>query len=115
VRRGLKREEFRLHYQPKIDLASGRIVGVEALIRWQHPEHGTVSPAEFIPIAKDTGLILPIGEWVLRTACAQAKAWHDAGYGPLHMAVNLSGRQFAKDDVVEMISRILLDTRLPST
>jgi EAL domain-containing protein (putative c-di-GMP-specific phosphodiesterase class I) len=114
LRRGLEREEFRLHYQPKVDIASGRIVGVEALIRWQHPEHGAVSPAEFIPIAEDTGLILPIGEWVLRTACAQAKAWDHAGYGPLRMAVNLSGRQFAKGDVVEMISRILDNARLPA-
>jgi len=112
LRHALEREEFQLHYQPKIEFASGRIVGVEALIRWQHPEHGAVSPVEFIPIAEDTGLILPIGEWVLRTACAQAKAWHDAGYGPLRMAVNLSGRQFAKGDVVEMISRTLHDTRL---
>jgi diguanylate cyclase (GGDEF)-like protein len=114
LRRGLEREEFQLHYQPKVDIASGRIVGVEALIRWQHPEHGAVSPAEFIPIAEDTGLILPIGEWVLRTACAQAKAWDHAGYGPLRMAVNLSGRQFAKGDVVEMISRILDNARLPA-
>ena len=113
LRNALEREEFVLHYQPQLDLASGRIVGVEALLRWQHPELGTVPPQRFIGLAEETGLIVPIGAWVMRTACAQAKAWHDAGLAPLRMAVNLSPRQFAQPDLVASIAAVLEETGLP--
>ena len=113
LRNALEREEFVLHYQPQLDLASGRIVGVEALLRWQHPELGTVPPQRFIALAEETGLIVPIGAWVMRTACAQAKAWHDAGLAPLRMAVNLSPRQFAQPDLVASIAAVLEETGLP--
>lgn len=82
LRQGLKQEQFMVYYQPKFDLRSGRISGVEALLRWRHPEKGMIPPDQFIPLAEDTGLILPIGEWVLRTACLQVKAWQDAGLSP---------------------------------
>lgn len=107
LRHALEREEFRLYYQPQIDLGSGRIVGAEALIRWQHPELGLVSPAEFIPLAEETGLIVPIGEWVLRTACAEARAWQDAGLPPVRVAVNLSSRQFRQQHLFDVITAAL--------
>ncbi|GGX77996.1 EAL domain-containing protein [Massilia dura] len=117
LRKALERGEFVLHYQPQLDLASGRIVGMEALLRWQHPELGTVPPQRFIGLAEETGLIVPIGAWVLHTACAQARAWHDiaepGGFGPLRVAVNLSARQFAQPDLVESIAQVLADTGLP--
>ncbi len=94
LRHALEREELLLHYQPQIDLRSGAISGIEALIRWQHPERGLVPPDEFIAIAEDTGLIVPIGEWVLNTACAQAMEWRKAGIPSVRMAVNISARQF---------------------
>ncbi len=112
LRRALERNEFELHYQPQLDLASGDVVGAEALIRWRHPELGLVSPDRFIPIAEETGLIIPIGEWVLRTACAQNKAWQRAGFAPLHVAVNLSGRQFKQKDLLRMIERAFAETGL---
>jgi diguanylate cyclase (GGDEF)-like protein/PAS domain S-box-containing protein len=112
LRGALERQEFELHYQPQVDLKSGQIAGVEALIRWQHPELGMVSPARFIPLAEETGLIVPIGQWVLQTACAQAKAWHAAGYANLSMAVNLSARQFRQNDITETVRRVLADTGL---
>ncbi len=114
LRRAVKRDELELHYQPQVDLASGRIVGVEALVRWRHPELGLVPPAEFIPLAVETGQILPIGEWVLRTACAQAKAWQDAGPGPLRIAVNVCVRQFLQAGFAETVGRILEETGLDS-
>jgi len=95
LRQSFDRGELRLYYQPQVDLASGRIVGAEALIRWQHPRWGLVPPAEFIPLAEETGLIKPVGQWVLAEACAEARAWHEAGHRGLRMAVNLSGRQLA--------------------
>ena len=107
LRHALDRGEFLLHYQPQVDLLSGEILGAEALIRWQHPDWGLVSPAEFIPLAEETGLILPIGEWVLAEACAQARAWHDAGHAALRIAVNLSGRQLSQKDLPEIVASVL--------
>jgi len=112
LRNALERNEFVLHYQPQVDLKSGRIVGMEALIRWKHPELGMVPPGRFIGIAEETGLIVPIGAWVMRTAAAQNKAWQDAGLGPLRVAVNLSARQFGAADLVPGIERVLLETGL---
>jgi diguanylate cyclase (GGDEF)-like protein len=112
LRLALEREEFVLHYQPQVDLCDGRIVGMEALVRWNHPERGQVQPAEFIGLAEESGLIVPIGAWVIRTACAQAKAWQDAGCGKFRMAVNLSVRQFAQADLVEYIAAVLQETGL---
>ena len=110
LRRAMERGEFFLHYQAKLDLKSDRITGVEALLRWQHPDLGLVSPAQFIPIAEETGLIVPIGLWVLRTACAQNVAWQRAGLPPVCMAVNLSPRQFNDDGLLEEIAKALRDS-----
>ncbi|CCE22208.1 putative bifunctional diguanylate cyclase/phosphodiesterase [Methylotuvimicrobium alcaliphilum] len=113
LRRALEREEFRLYYQPQIDVQSGAVTGVEALIRWQSPELGLVSPGEFIPLLEETGLIVPVGEWVIETACRQMKEWLDAGYPSMTMAVNLSARQFHQVDLVERIAQILQELNLP--
>ncbi len=110
MRRALDREEFLIHYQPQVDLNSGRITGMEALLRWRSPELGLIPPGRFIHLAEETGLIVPIGEWVLRTACAQNKAWRDFGHPPLAMAVNLSPRQFRQEGFVERVARILRET-----
>ena len=112
LRHALEREEFVLHYQPQVNLRTGQVVGMEALIRWNHPKLGLVPPARFIGLAEETGLIVPIGAWVLHTACAQNKAWQLAGLGRLRVAVNLSGRQFAKQDLAQSIMDILLKTGL---
>ena len=112
LRRALVNCEFVLHYQPQVDLVTNQIVGVEALIRWIHPQRGMISPIRFIDIAEETGLIVPIGLWVLRTACAQNKAWQDAGYPALRMAVNLSARQFAHPELLQNIIDTLDDTGL---
>ena len=112
LRRSLERQEFVLHYQQKVDLKSGAIIGAEALVRWMHPEWGLVRPARFIPLAEETGLIVPLGEWVLREACGQARAWLDAGLAPGTVSVNLSARQFRQEGLVRMVSRILEQTRL---
>ena len=112
LRKALERHELYLEYQPQIDIESGRITGVEALMRWRHPELGLVSPAIFIPIAEETGLIVSIGEWAMRTACAQNKAWQDAGIAPIVMAVNLSARQFKHSDMSDMVQAVLQDTGL---
>jgi diguanylate cyclase (GGDEF)-like protein/PAS domain S-box-containing protein len=112
LRNALERGEFVLHYQPQVDLETGAIVGMEALIRWQHPELGMVPPSRFIGVAEETGLIVQIGAWVMRTACAQNKAWQDAGLGVLRVAVNLSARQFGAVDLIESIERVLADTGL---
>ena len=109
IRRAIEAEEFRLHYQPQVDLVSGRVCGVEAVLRWTDPELGTVSPARFIPLAEETGLIVPLGAWVLRTACRQAKLWNDLGLGPLPVSVNVSARQFLRQDLCQLI-RIELDS-----
>src|SRR5450830_1864679 len=113
LRNALEREQFVLHYQPQVDLASGRIVGVEALLRWQHPELGMVAPQRFIALAEDTGLIVPIGAWVMREACTQVKRWHAAGLDTLRLAVNLSARQFNEPNLVALIAEVLLETGLP--
>ena len=102
-----------MHYQPIVDLATGRVVGFEALVRWQHPRRGQVPPLSFIPLAEETGLIHPLGRWVLETACRQAAAWRDAHEGSnLVMSVNLSGRQFAQPDLVDEVAGILIESRL---
>jgi diguanylate cyclase (GGDEF)-like protein/PAS domain S-box-containing protein len=113
LRGAVARKELELYYQPQVDVRSGSVIGVEALLRWNDRERGLVEPAEFIPLAEDSGLILPIGEWVLREACGQAKRWLDAGLGPITMAVNLSARQFRQANLVQMVSGILADTGLP--
>ena len=107
LRRALERREFLLYYQPKASLSTGEVVGVEALLRWRHPELGLVSPVEFMPMLEETGLIIATGEWVLRTACAQIRTWQEAGIEPIPVAVNLSARQFLVKDLGAMISRIL--------
>ncbi|RZI42029.1 EAL domain-containing protein [Herbaspirillum sp. HC18] len=112
MRWAIEREEFILNYQPQADVVTGRINSAEALIRWCHPELGMISPARFIPLAEETGMIVQIGEWVLRTACAQAKAWQTAGM-PIRVAVNLSARQFHQGDLAETITGILTEFDLP--
>jgi EAL domain-containing protein (putative c-di-GMP-specific phosphodiesterase class I) len=108
----LEREELRLHYQPRFDFATREMVACEALLRWHHPELGTISPAEFIPVSEECGLIHPIGDWVLRVACAQNKAWQDAGYRPLVVSVNVSTRQFIERDLREIVAAALTETGL---
>jgi diguanylate cyclase (GGDEF)-like protein len=103
LRRALEREEFALFYQPKYDLETGKPCGAEALLRWKHPERGVVSPAEFIPVLEETGLIVPVGEWVLRRACEDQKAWQQAGVKVVPLSVNLSARQFRQDDLEQRI------------
>ena len=107
LRRALEREQFSLNYQPKVDMETGQITGVEALLRWSHPDLGNVSPAQFIPLAEETGLIVPIGRWVLNEACAQAMAWQRRGLLPLSMAVNLSPRQFADEHLLQDVDEAL--------
>ncbi len=112
LRRALERNEFLLHYQPKVNLDTGEITGVEALIRWQHPDRGLLLPAQFVPIAEDCGLILQIGHWVRREACGQARAWQDAGLPPLRVAVNVSPSEFRDSGFVEDVRTILSETGL---
>jgi diguanylate cyclase (GGDEF)-like protein len=107
LRRAVERKQFSLHYQPKVDMESGQITGVEALLRWSHPDFGMVSPAQFIPLAEETGLIVPIGRWVLREACAQNMAWQRRGLLPVAMAVNLSPRQFADERLLHDVDDAL--------
>ena len=115
LRHALNREEFLLYYQPQISLVTGRIIGVEALLRWQHPDFGLVQPAEFIPLLEETGLIVPVGDWVLQTALTQAKGWQDAGFDPIRVAVNLSSRQFdgvrLKHILLDLVEAIGLETQ----
>ena len=112
MRKALERDEFRVFYQPQLNIRTGRIVGVEALIRWQHPTLGLLPPSEFIPLAEETGLIVPIGEWAMRTACVQTKAWLNAGIPPIRLAVNLSAQQIEQSHFVEKIMQILRETGL---
>jgi len=113
LRHALEREEFVLHYQPQVDPASGAIQGVEALVRWNHPVRGLLAPSEFISLLEDTGLILPVGEWIMRTACRQARRHLDEGLAPLRMAVNLSARQLLQEDIAERVAIVLEETGLP--
>ncbi len=112
LRRALEREEFTLHYQPKINLRTGEITGAEALLRWTHPARGRVSPAQFIPVAEDCGLILPIGQWVLREACKQARGWVNAGLPISTVAVNISAMEFRDDNFLDIVFGILEETGL---
>lgn len=110
LRRALERHELTLHYQPKIELATGHIVGAEALVRWHHPQIGLIHPIEFIPLAEETGLILPLGEWVLAEACRQQVSWKKSGMGDLKIAVNMSPRQFRQEDLSERVAAIFTET-----
>lgn len=112
LRRAVEREEFTLYYQPQLALSDGHIVGAEALVRWQHPELGLVLPAEFIPMAESTGLIVKLGEWVMNTACAQAKAWQKEGLPPMRIAVNISSVQVNRGDIIATVERVLHETGL---
>ena len=114
LRRAVERNELVVHYQPQIDIESGRPVGVDALLHWRHPELGILAPKQFIQIAEDTGLIVPIGEWVLETACAQARAWQLEGASQLSISVNLSARQFQQQDLAKRIEALLDKTGLPA-
>jgi diguanylate cyclase (GGDEF)-like protein len=113
LRRAMDDNELSLNYQPQVDIQTGRIIGVEALLRWNSAELGMVSPVEFIPVAEESGLISPIGEWVLREACRQIKKWRDDGLPEIRIAVNLSVRQFAKQSIDKLVSQVLLETGLP--
>jgi diguanylate cyclase (GGDEF)-like protein len=112
LRKALDNNEFVLYYQPLFNLKTSRLIGMEALLRWQHPEKGMIAPGDFIPLAEETGLIEPIGEWVLRTACTQNKQWQDEGYSQVKVLVNMSARQFCKKNITELIGDILLETGL---
>ena len=112
LHKALAEDQFSLVYQPQMDTHSGAMVGMEALLRWDHPERGPISPVEFIPVAEATGAIVPIGEWVLRQACAQNKAWRDAGLPPFSVAVNLSAVQFRQDDLVATVDAAVRDAGL---
>jgi len=113
LRRAVGNDELVLHYQPQLDVNTGEAVGLEALVRWRHPERGLILPAEFIPLAEETGLIVPVGEWVLRRACAQAAEWRAEGFMPPPVAVNISGRQFRRKDLPGLVSRALDEAGLP--
>lgn len=113
LRYAIKKNEFYLCYQPQVDMLSGRMVGLEALIRWHHPIKGCIAPGEFIPYAEESGLILPIGDWVIRTACRQIRMWKDAGYGEIPVAVNISARQLQNENLITTIREVLEEYQLP--
>jgi EAL domain-containing protein (putative c-di-GMP-specific phosphodiesterase class I) len=112
LKRAIEKEEFKLFYQPQVDLGTGRIVGMEALLRWEVSDLGMMPPSEFIPVAEESGLIVPLGEWVIRTACAQNKQWQNGKLPHMAVAVNLSGRQFHHQNLVEKIEAALREARL---
>ena len=112
LRKALEKDQFMLNYQPQIDITTGKMVGIEALLRWVHPKMGMVSPADFIPLAEETGLIIPIGDWVLRQACLQNKVWQEAGHEPIPISVNVSLRQFMQKDFVKIVENVLQQTNL---
>jgi EAL domain-containing protein (putative c-di-GMP-specific phosphodiesterase class I) len=115
LRRALQRDEFRLHYQPKASLADGRLVGFEALLRWERPGERAVPPGKFVPILEDTGLIVPVGEWVIRTACAQLAAWRNARLPVVPIAVNLAAKQFLHGDIAEVVRAALAEHAVPAS
>jgi diguanylate cyclase (GGDEF)-like protein/PAS domain S-box-containing protein len=112
LRRALERNELVVHFQPQVEAQTGKIVALEALVRWQHPQRGLLPPLEFIGIAEETGLIIPLGEWVMRTACAQAVAWREAGFAPMRVSVNVSSQQLTQSDLVATVRQVLDTTRL---
>jgi EAL domain-containing protein (putative c-di-GMP-specific phosphodiesterase class I) len=112
LRRALEAGEFRVFYQPKVDVETGRMTAIEALVRWQHPELGLLSPSEFVPLAEETGFILPLGEWVLREACRQNAEWQSQGFRPMRVGVNLSGYQLQQAGMAASVQRILVETGL---
>lgn len=112
MRKGLENDEFIVYYQPQVDLHSGEVVGMEALVRWMHPDFGMVPPMEFIPLAEETGFIIQLGEVVLRKACSQNKLWQDEGHGPMKISVNLSAKQFLQRNLVDMVQQVLYETAL---
>ena len=112
LRKALENDEFTIYYQPQVELNSGRIVGMEALIRWQHPELGLISPCEFIPIAEETGLIVPIGKWILKNACKQNKDWQEAGFASITVAVNISNYQIKDKDFMDNVIQALKESQL---
>jgi EAL domain-containing protein (putative c-di-GMP-specific phosphodiesterase class I) len=112
LRKALEQNQFVLFYQPQVNLENNEIYGAEALIRWIHPEKGIIPPAAFIPIAEETGLIIPMGEWAIRTACKENKKWQDAGYSPVMVSVNISAKQFFQSNLVEIVETALSETGL---
>jgi EAL domain-containing protein (putative c-di-GMP-specific phosphodiesterase class I) len=112
LRRALERDEFLMYFQPKVNPENRKVVSMEALVRWQHPDRGFVSPEKFITLAEETGLIIPLGEWILRQCCKQNKAWQLEGFSPVRVAVNLSNRQFEQKNLLKTISDILQETQL---
>lgn len=112
LRRALERDEYVVYYQPKVDLRTGSIFGAEALLRWRHPDMGLVSPAKFVPVLEETGFIVEVGDWVLRTACDQARRWTDSSFGPLQVAVNLSARQFREESLTDSINSCVREAGL---
>jgi EAL domain-containing protein (putative c-di-GMP-specific phosphodiesterase class I) len=113
LQRALERDQFELHYQPQVDLRSGRVVALEALLRWRSPERGLVMPAGFLPLLEDSGLIVAVGEWVLRRACADARSWRESWQRPLRVSVNVSALQFADPELPAIVQRILTEEQMP--
>ena len=115
LREAMTRGHLSLHYQPQVDIVTGRIVGAEALLRWNDPQEGFISPGRFIPVAESSGIIGPLGEWVLETACRQGRQWLDAGLTPVTIAVNVSPRQFHLTDLVRSVSTVLAHSGFPAS